>query len=59
MVKRKCLKCEAEFDKKSHYDRHINRKYDCKANTNLINSENDDFEEIQNNPKYSISKVTL
>ena len=29
MVKRFCLKCGLEFDRKSNYDYHINRKYDC------------------------------
>jgi ribosomal protein L40E len=29
MVKRYCLKCNAEFNRKSHYDYHINKKFDC------------------------------
>ena len=52
VVKRKCPKCDAEFDKKSHYDRHINRIYDCskKVNTedNLqkITEINTNFQEL-------------
>lgn len=34
MVKRICPKCDAEFDKKSHYDRHINRIFDCSKKGN-------------------------
>ena len=29
MVKRICYKCNAVFDRKSNYDFHINRKFDC------------------------------
>lgn len=29
MVKRYCPKCNAEFDRKSSYEKHINKKYDC------------------------------
>ena len=43
MVKRCCLKCNAIFDRKSLYDKHINKKYDCSIN----------YMEVQNNPKYS------
>jgi hypothetical protein len=43
MVKRYCLKCNAIFDRKSSYDKHINKKYDCAKN----------YIEIQNDPKYS------
>ena len=32
MVKRQCPKCKAIFDRKSHYDYHINRKNDCSPN---------------------------
>lgn len=35
MVKRYCPKCNTEFDRKSHYDYHINRKFDCNPNNNL------------------------
>lgn len=34
MVKRQCLKCYALFDRKSHYNYHINRKFDCTPNNN-------------------------
>ena len=33
MVKRICLKCNAVFERKSHYDYHINRKFDCSQNS--------------------------
>ena len=58
MVKRKCPKCDAEFDKKSHYDRHINRKYDCSLNKNKIQEndalQNTNLDPIQNIPNNSI-----
>jgi uncharacterized C2H2 Zn-finger protein len=41
MVKRKCPKCEAEFYKKSHYDRHMNRIYDCNKKNKKSNNDND------------------
>ncbi len=34
MVKRQCPKCNAIFERKSHYDYHINRKFDCSPNIN-------------------------
>jgi hypothetical protein len=37
MVKRYCPKCNAEFNRKSSYDNHMNKKYDCiiiKSNSN-------------------------
>ena len=45
MVKRKCPKCKAEFDRKCHYDRHINKKFDCRLkndNSIVINDEKND-----------------
>ncbi len=30
MVKRYCPKCNAEFDRKSSYEKHINKKFDCR-----------------------------
>ena len=54
MVKRKCHKCDAEFDKKSHYDRHINRKYDCSRNKKSDNEENTNLDPFQNIPNNSI-----
>lgn len=48
MVKRQCFKCDAIFYKKSHYDRHNNRKYDCSIKKK--NNTNDNSEEIQNIP---------
>ena len=52
MVKRKCPKCQAEFDKKSTYDYHINRKTDCSQNNN---NKNNNLNEIHPNPNNSIS----
>ena len=40
MVKRYCPKCNAEFDRKYCYDRHIKRKYDCVQIKNTSNDEN-------------------
>ncbi len=37
MVKRICPKCNAEFDKKYSYDRHINKKFDCAKNDIMLN----------------------
>ncbi len=34
MVNRKCPKCEAVFDRKSNFEFHINRKYECKPSKN-------------------------
>ena len=31
MVKRQCLKCNATFERKSNYDKHINKKFDCRT----------------------------
>ena len=46
MVKRICLKCNAVFDRKFNYERHINRVFDCSTNkeeTNVI----DDLNEVK------------
>ena len=43
MVKRICYKCNAVFDRKHCYDRHINRKFDCSQNKN----ENNDLTDIK------------
>jgi hypothetical protein len=52
MVKRYCPKCNTEFDRKSHYDYHINRKFDCSPNNNLSidldNEKTDDLEICKN-----------
>ena len=37
MVKRCCSKCNAVFNQKGHYDYHINKKFDCIPNNNLVN----------------------
>ena len=41
MVKRYCPKCKLIFEKKSTYDYHMNRKFDCSPNTNTLNDIND------------------
>jgi hypothetical protein len=52
MVKRKCPKCEAEFYKKSHYDRHMNRIYDC-CKKNKKSNTNNNLEKLTENNKNS------
>jgi uncharacterized C2H2 Zn-finger protein len=45
MVKRYCPKCNAEFDRKYCYDRHINKKFNCSPNNNhsiVLNDEKTD-----------------
>ena len=37
MVKRQCHKCQAIFERKSHYDYHMNRKFDCTPNNIILN----------------------
>jgi hypothetical protein len=37
MVKRICSKCNAEFYRKSNYDKHINKKFDCRQITSETN----------------------
>ena len=61
MVQRKCLKCNAVFDRKHCYDRHINRKFDCSKSkdkqtdiNDVIYEESDDLNQIQNILKKSI-----
>ena len=59
MVKRICYKCNAVFDRKHCYDRHINRKFDCSQNkdkqTDVKDEEKGNLDQIQNIPKKSIS----
>ena len=50
MVKRKCYKCNALFDRKSTYDYHINRKFYCIQNKD---NDNEDSELFQNFPNLS------
>jgi len=52
MVKRICYKCNAVFDRKSNYDFHINRKFDCSQNKN----ENNDLTDI-NDEKNDEKKI--
>ena len=48
MVKRICPKCNAIFNQKSHYDNHMNKKFDCSPNSHHAN----DLTKInQNSPK--------
>ena len=42
MVKRCCPKCNVIFDRKSHYDFHINKKFDCSAFKDYSNNINDE-----------------
>ena len=52
MVKRQCTKCNAIFYRKSHYDYHINRKFNCIQNENnnnvLISDKNMNFKICRN-----------
>ncbi len=46
MVIRKCPKCNVEFNRKSSYDYHINKKYDCtpsNKNIKVIEEKNNNF----------------
>ena len=63
MVQRKCPKCDAIFYRKSNYDKHINKVFDCSTNKNKINDidnlndikveENDICENLQEFAKIS------
>ena len=57
MVQRKCPKCDAIFDRKSSYDYHINRVFDCstkKSNQeNLSDKKNCDDTFINNLPEFT------
>jgi len=57
MVERKCPKCDMIFSRKSTYDKHINKKYDCSRNKNKTDDantlHNTNLEQIQNIPKKS------
>ena len=46
MVKRICLKCNAVFDRKFNYERHINRVFDCSTNKDETNNLIEDNSEI-------------
>ena len=48
MVKRICPKCNIVFNQKGHYDYHINRKYECNLNNNLLIDLNDEKTENLN-----------
>ena len=50
MVLYRCNRCEKEFNQKSNYIFHINRKYPCKkiTNNNLINDDNNYNNNINN-----------
>ena len=51
MVKRICLKCNAVFDRKFNYERHINKVFDCSTNKNETN-DIDDLNEIKVEKNY-------
>ena len=48
MVKRQCPKCKAQFDRKSHYDYHINRKNECVPNDEIQDENNEVFQNFPN-----------
>ncbi len=51
MVKRICPKCNASFDRKSTFDKHNNKKYDCSQNMLKICRNLQEFAEICRNGK--------
>src|SRR3990167_4891992 len=57
MVQRICLKCNLIFDRKSTFDFHINKKFDCgskKEHTDdLINETNKVLNICENLPKFA------
>ena len=57
MVKRQCPKCKAIFDRKSHYDYHIKRKYACSPDSIYLytttNKTNTESQELQTIPTCS------
>ena len=51
MVSYPCPKCYVIFNKKSNFDRHINKKYDCSTKNNITDNKLiNNLEEIQNIP---------
>jgi hypothetical protein len=54
MVKRKCPKCDAIFDRKSNYEAHINKKFDCSYKKN---NHNDDQNNNQNDEQNIYEKM--
>jgi hypothetical protein len=50
MVNRYCPKCNAVFDRKYCYDRHINKKFNCIQNDNSQNEKLDTFQNFPNFP---------
>ena len=48
MVKRCCPKCNAVFDRKSNYNKHIIKKFDCRINSDVFNDKFDDFKNFPN-----------
>jgi len=54
MVKRHCPKCNAEFDRKSNFDAHINKKFDCGLKNNIFNEDsNDNLNIYKNLPEFA------
>jgi len=51
MVKRQCPKCKVIFNRKSHYDYHINRKNECVPNVEISDENNDVFQNFPNSSK--------
>jgi len=59
MVNRCCPKCNAIFDRKSSYDKHLNKKFDCSQNKNTnikIDNNLPIFAEICQNEKKPIKE---
>ena len=49
MVKYNCIKCNMDFNKKSNYIRHINKKFECSINNKINNKKNNEYsKKIQN-----------
>ena len=42
MVKRYCPKCNAQFDRKSNYEKHMKKKFDCITIKYIANEEKND-----------------
>lgn len=62
MVKRYCPKCNAEFDRKSSYEKHINKKFDCspiKEEKNVYCKNLQEFAEICKEVKIELKKKEI
>jgi len=59
MVKRQCHKCQAIFDRKSHYDYHMNRKYDCTPNNIILNYNSQNYTNLQKIAEINVNQKKL